>query len=1109
MPLIKQSFLSFTEGNSDKVYVIELVETGNEQCVVRFQYGRRNAQLKEGTKTPVPVSRTEASKIFDALESEKLRKGYISSTPGTALSPATPLFMLDTSSAVTDERWQLMPAGSARSVMQRLHQAVYAPATRPKFPWKLSRIIWKAGEYRIAQAAPYIIRLFSPGNRLHQYSCTWALGRCAAGDPVSLLALRTIFQSHPEAAVAKIAGTGLLQQLAGSEKETFLLHYLQQLPAPLPAAVETGQLPEFESGLQAALAAQPPPYPWLEALYLTSVAKPWMRPALQAQLIKLPLRPNYFRQLRAIFKAAELLDDFDTLSLLALRFEKEPEMFHHNVRGKKPNRTVFIPAIGEAVAPRKELGKPDSRLAYSQKTRWYLNGRMLRKLSLLGLNDDTAYVQLATALLIRYKKEQAAAAYSTHSYRWTGNQYERTETRFPENAGAVFLHLILRGNDAGLSLSPGRRWQETGQPVQTQGLPSSQTTGLGGILTRISDFFSPKKDAAAQPSSLTPENSQPDAALTDPAVPFHHLWQRMPQAYVQLLMEAELDSIHRFAETHLLQHPEYPAIKNRLNIQACIRLLLSPYPIPARFGYRLAKEKYAGEQPDANLVMALLNSIHEEAVQLGKEWTETAAPVLLQQSSFISGLLFARDQAVRSWALSLLRRHPLTPAVREAVVVKAIAFLLQPGPLTPQNEQLVQDASGALLELFGAELSRTGTGVITDLLQHPHHGVLLFALRLLKLRQQHLNGDHFSANFFLSLLQHSYEPVREMGIEILSNLPAGQLLSHGDEIISASLSARADVRQGLRPLIRRLAEQDRSFGIRAVETLLTLLRRKETLEGLHAAISALLLQELNPFLPDAGEKTAFLLQSQYPAAQVVGLAMLNKHDGAASLPLQEVVALGSHENQEVRQWSWNFFRRQPSRIRSEKEEALRLLDSKWQDTRKFARQYFSEQFGPADWTPELLITLADSVKPDVEAYGRELITRFLEAGDGPDYLSKLTQHPSRQMQVFASDYLERFAAGDVEKLRSLDFYFRAVLMQVNKGRLAKSRVFRFLLTEGRQSEAAARAVCAILSEVSATAAVGDKATCIDIMLQLAALYEVDTPLKIKETETRLATHRHG
>ena len=76
MKLVKQLKLYFQEGTSDKVYEIDLCESG-DGFLVNFRYGRRGAALKEGTKTIFPVPLSEAEKVFTALENEKRKKGYV------------------------------------------------------------------------------------------------------------------------------------------------------------------------------------------------------------------------------------------------------------------------------------------------------------------------------------------------------------------------------------------------------------------------------------------------------------------------------------------------------------------------------------------------------------------------------------------------------------------------------------------------------------------------------------------------------------------------------------------------------------------------------------------------------------------------------------------------------------------------------------------------------------------------------------------------------------------------------------------------------------------------------------------------------------------------
>ena len=66
MKLVCQTKLQFKEGNSDKVYEVDLCEAG-EKYFVNFRYGRRGTELKEGTKTNAPVSFAEAENIFQKL----------------------------------------------------------------------------------------------------------------------------------------------------------------------------------------------------------------------------------------------------------------------------------------------------------------------------------------------------------------------------------------------------------------------------------------------------------------------------------------------------------------------------------------------------------------------------------------------------------------------------------------------------------------------------------------------------------------------------------------------------------------------------------------------------------------------------------------------------------------------------------------------------------------------------------------------------------------------------------------------------------------------------------------------------------------------------------
>jgi len=1102
MRLVKQSILYFKEGNSDKVYEIDLCDVGNDKYVVNFRYGRRYSKLKEGSKTPVPVSLANAEKIFDEIESEKISKGYTASESGVSSIPKASTFKLAAETTIIGTNWMSMPPGRTRGILQRLYNAVQGITTSYKTSWKLSRVIWKAGEYKIPEAAQYIIKLYNNGDAVHQYSCTWALARC--GTEAAIPVLQEIFNGHSSPVISRIAGAGLLSLLSGKAKEDHLAYYINSLPEPIKEALN-GSVEKLKSLVFERIDQQQPQYNWLENLYLISLEQEVFYPLVKRILLRVPLKPNYFKHIRAIFKLAELLDDFETTALLTLRFEREPEFFRHLMPSNNRVSKNFVAEVDEYVNPHVELSKKNSRLAYSQRTRQYLRQRVNRRLQMYGHIDSLDYVKLATGILIAYNRElDFKEAYTTSDYRWNGRNYARVEIRYPQNAQAVFLHRILSGEHPELLLIGNNVWRlKTEQELlasqrRPQQPAANNKKEEGGLLKKISGIFGKKKEDQSIKQTAA---GQQAVAVNENGTPFLHLWNKLPQAYVQLLMEAELDEIHEFAQGGLMAHPAWDEIKEKLNKYDCIKLLSSPYDIPAAFGLRLTAEKFAGKQADPDLVIALLNSRNADARNKGKEWTRTYQQYYLQQSDFIKDLIFAADAGISNWANELIKNSDVNSEIRTVAAGKAVAQMMAFTAMTSANEQIINRASITLLTLFEKELQNISLTIISDLLQHEVPPVLLFGLQLL--RKQQVNLQHLNRSLLFGLLQHHYEPVREMGVALLNELPEETLLAYSDEVIISCTSSFSDVRRGMAPVIARMAKKERAFGEKAAGLLMPWLLRKETSEGVHDDISNLLCNELSGYLQNANKETALnLLYGNYAAAQNVGIVILEKYTDPAQLTIAQVIALGGHENLNVRSWCWKFYKEQVARVKFEKDAAVKLLDSKWADTRQFAVQYFREQFTADDWTPEALIALADSVKPDIEAYGRELITRFFVSERGTTYLLKLSQHPSERMQLFATNYLERFAADDVEKIQTLEFYFRSVLTRVNKSRIAKNRIYHFLLTEGRKSEAAAKAIGAILSDVSAIAAIGDKAKCIEVLLQLKSLYEVESPLVVKEIETR-------
>jgi len=1104
MRLIKKVSLYFNEGNSDKVYEIDLCDIGNERYVVNFRYGRRGTTLKEGTKTESAVDLQKAESIFNSLEEEKRTKGYRAS--GEPVSSASTSFTsAPISVAIPDIDWNGWPLGREKAIMKRLQLAVEGKENTATHFWRTSRIIWMAGVMKIEAAAPFIIHLANKADAMQQYAAAWALGRIKSQDAIPL------FQSYFKSAqnnLKRIGGEALLHTLKGEELQKHLQHFINSLPEPLKLAVENNNTEQLTELLQERVINQvQPQYQLLEDLYAIAIEQKWIKQILKNILLQLPLKPNYFKHIRHIYKLAEFRDDFEMLGALSCKFEREQEMFRQkNNEYGDPN--VYVASLEESVDPKKELPKKTSRLAYSNKTRQYLRKRSLRNLNNYGKFEDLNYVRMATGLLLCYDEKDQAEPYNTTYYEYRNGRYEQRLKQFPANAHAVYLNQILLGNANNMYLRSDNRWAivDENKPSQRQ---TNQQQGNeqsgGGLLKKIFSLFGVKKKETPQVNIAPVETPSAQKATISKQsdAPYIHLWNKLPQAFVQLLIHARMNEIHRFALNNLQGHPDYNDIKQKLDNKAIELLLTSTFDIPADFGYNLALEKYDPLQPDTGLVKALFYSRLLKARETAIRWVDEKPDTFFADSEFVAALLFCPHAEIRKWVSEKMGARNYTPTQAELICGRVITMALTTKQNNDLNNTIIEEAGETIIRLFNSQLAAINLTITEDLVKHNVASSQVLGLKILLLKKGKINYDDLSSDVFSSLLNNINQPVREKAFDLLQELSTNELLKRQELVINCCVSSFHDVRVNIRPLLKRMADHDAAFGANAINYLMPYLLRKETSEGLQKDVSDTLKNELIGFINNADKEMVLrLVYAQYTPAQEFGIAILEKYIDPSGFTIRQIIAFGNHETLDVREWCCKYFSNNVSRIKFEREEAIRLLDAKWDDTREFAKSFFRDNFSENDWSPETLVGIADSVRPDIEAYGRELITKFFTDKDGEQYLLKLSQHPGEKMQLFATNYLERFASGDIKKIEALDLYFRSVLSRVNKARVAKNRIFQFLLKEGKQSEEAAKLINKIISNVSATVSIDDKAKCIEIMYELGRLYKLEIPMLIKPVEER-------
>ena len=190
---------------------------------------------------------------------------------------------------------------------------------------------------------------------------------------------------------------------------------------------------------------------------------------------------------------------------------------------------------------------------------------------------------------------------------------------------------------------------------------------------------------------------------------------------------------------------------------------------------------------------------------------------------------------------------------------------------------------------------------------------------------------------------------------------------------------------------------------------------------------------------------------------------------------------------------------QVSRVGEDLITAAKLMESEWDDSREFAFRFFQESFDEDDFSPEILVAICDSVRADVQAFGRRLLMIHFQSEQAMDYLIKLSEHPAEGMQLFVSSFIERTIAEEPSRLQDLDFFYRCVLNKVNRGRICKQRIMSMLTAQALQDANQAAYVADLFSAISASISVEMRAACIKAMVQIRKAYpDVGTALQLKE-----------
>ncbi|MEM7245335.1 MAG: WGR domain-containing protein [Acidobacteriota bacterium] len=1021
MKLIRQVSLQLQQGRSDKVYEVDLVETGDGQFVVNFRYGRRGTTLRDGTKTKLPVARAKADKVFDDLVSSKKAKGYVDVPVAGLTIPV--VSDEDTVVDVDDPR--------AAAILRRLALGDTASSR-----FDHDRALERAGELALREALPYLDGELNLGSRLRQNVRTRALGRVIAALPEGheaaasaierLERLRKDEDTYP---IIRHAATEALLQVLSRHDSAAFVALQAEIAALLPASLQPGT-DELDVGddrrvvLDAAgLATRVKALRkagWDALVPLSQLAAPTSRQLLIHVLREVPGDRKMRPALKRLHKDAEFRRDAELFGVLTRRL----------VQGR--------------LSP-----------GFSPTTEAYLQRRSWRALRRLGELEDRRYVEMASGLLLALEPADATPRQRRFdTWDWRAS---RTITRIFHDPPFARHHAVQQ------------------------------------VLHRWSDRFEAKRRRLGVRFREGVSPGPPREDVREEAFP--DIWDDCPRALLDLLLVSRVVDVHHFATRALAPAAAFLA---KIPAWDLVALLGSEHEVTVVFGFDLATTRHDPSNPDPTLLLALLDCGHEPAREKAREWIEAGLDRLLPMPAFLAGLLLVRNDEGRRLAAAIVPRRRLDEELKTETVGRVIAALTSPDN---DDEGWSQSVADALFEHFTPTLGKLGLPVVRDLVAHHSAAVAGLGARIL--------GEHAGFrsspddDVLQALLGSPHSSVRRLGVELLGRLDDAQLLERASLVSELVAHEREEIRRAAQPVAGRLAGLSDEFAGVLTGLALARLRERGRTEEVKADLSRLLREQLGDHLVTPEKKEILsLLRSGSAAVQELGVYLL------ARLPSDDVttgeaVELASHELLAARELSWSLLSDDPQRFDRDLPQAVRWLDAKWEDSRARAAEVLREHLEGRELSPAALLSICDANREEIQQLGRDLVLRNFDEEAAEELLLKLAEHPSVSMQEFVSGLLLQHAGGRPERLRRLLSYFRVALAQVNKGRVAKERIFELFGREDFGRDEVAELVAGLMDPVSASIAVSDRAAAIELLLEVKETQpEVEVPLVVKPVEVR-------
>ncbi len=765
----------------------------------------------------------------------------------------------------------------------------------------------------------------------------------------------------------------------------------------------------------------------IEQAYDLALAQPQARLQVLESVRALSFAPGSFKAFRAIYKNAEFRRDYELLALLHARIESTPG----NARS-----VAYTSASAK---------KRNTYPTYAQTTRHYLQlrgWRVLRRLVAMAHPDAVSW---ATELLLALNDSDLPEPCEESAYIYVDGHYSKTTRYYSSYAKWMLVRKLL------LTKHPAMRGAETA--------------------TRW----------------WTTQALNPHALPIDRYEQFTAMWNHHPQALLRLLIHSRAAIVHGFAVRALQDNPSY---LQSLDDTVLATLLHSDYALTADLGFDITRSKIEGASSindKAHWLCMLVQSRSQKARQFVQQQVPLQLSAYGLQPHLMAALLTCEASELRQLGASMAVLTAQNQAASSQLLALALDWLEAADADLPAYQSIVEILQSTILGPLAAHAAQAPAERLRSMLLQAEVPAARLAFEWLKLTPAGLKS--VDAAMFKQLLSAQEAGRRALGVALLATLSDAVLHEQADLLAHYALSEDAEIRNAARAPVLRLVNADSAFADRIARALADQLFRAETAEGQHASILQWLQED---FVNQAKTWDANICwratQAASRGAQRLGAWLLTFQTQHAWSPKQ-LATWARNAELSVRQFSVNSLAAMPGSTWAEVAgDTLPLFDTGFEDAREFAQQHFTRTLMDIDFQASFLVALVDHPKAWVQALGRELIGRRLDDDSALEYLLKLSQHPSQDVQLFVTNWLTRAEGVTPEEtaqhLARLRPYFVAVLSQVNRARIAKTRVLAFLHQQTAYA-ATAQVVADIYARQVVTASLKDKPAIIAGLREIA------------------------